>query len=115
MDGGSALLTAGLRLVHASAIGARVEVEASHDALLTRWMAYRTAAEVLSHEAGPRVSPERSRGFERMAASALLLPERERFHALPRPRALGRARRKSERREIESPTRGARVNRVGRW
>lgn len=33
-------------------------------------------AAVLTHEVGPRVSPERSRGFERVAASALL-PGRE--------------------------------------
>ena len=63
--------------VHASAIGARAETLASHNALLTRWTAYQVATEVLTHEVGPRVSPERSRAFERMAASALLLPERE--------------------------------------
>ena len=49
---------------------------ASHNALLTCWGAYVVAAEVLTHEVGPRVSPERSRAFERIAASALLLPER---------------------------------------
>lgn len=31
----------------------------------------------LTHEVGPRVSPERSRSFERMAASGLLLSGRE--------------------------------------
>jgi Domain of unknown function (DUF932) len=69
-----ALLASGLPRVHARAIGARAEVEASHNALLTRWSAYQVATAVLTHEVGPRVSPERARGFERMAASALLLP-----------------------------------------
>ena len=73
---GPALITAGLPRVHASVIGSRAEVEASHNALLTRWTAYQVATEVLTHQVGPRVSPERARGFERMAASALLLPER---------------------------------------
>jgi hypothetical protein len=68
-----ALVAAGLPRVHASAIGARAEVAASHNALLTRWAAYQVATAFLTHEAGPRVSPERSRGFERAAASALLL------------------------------------------
>jgi hypothetical protein len=71
------LVAAGLPRVHASAIGARAEVAASHNALLTRWAAYQVATEVLTHEVGPRVSPERARGFERAAASALLLPSRE--------------------------------------
>jgi hypothetical protein len=71
-----ALLAAGLPRVHASAIGARTEVAASHNALLTRWAAYQVATSVLTHEVGPRVSPERARGFERAAASALLLSER---------------------------------------
>ena len=53
-------------------IGARAETLASHNSLLTRWSAYQVATEVLTHEVGPRVSPERARGFERMAASALL-------------------------------------------
>ena len=70
-----ALLAAGLPRIHASAIGARAEVAASHSALLTKWSAYQVATEVLTHEVGPRVSPERSRGFERMAATALLLPD----------------------------------------
>ena len=74
---GPALLAAGLPRVHASAIGARAEAEASHNALVTRWAAYQVATAVLTHEVGPRVSPERARGFERVAASALLLPERE--------------------------------------
>ncbi len=72
-----ALLAAGLPRVHASTIGARAEVEASHNALLTRWSAYQVATAVLTHEVGPRVSPERARSFERMAASALMLPGRE--------------------------------------
>ena len=46
---------------------------ASHNALLTRWAAYQLATEVLTHEVGARVSPERARGFERVAAGALLL------------------------------------------
>ena len=45
----------------------------SDSALLTRWAAHRVATAVLTHGAGPRVSPERSREFERMAASARLL------------------------------------------
>ncbi len=69
-----ALVAAGLPRVHASAIGARAEAAASHNALLTRWSAYQVATAVLTHEVGPRVSPERARGFERAAASALLLP-----------------------------------------
>ena len=35
------------------------------------------ATEVRSHEVGPRVSPERSRGFEWIAADALLHPDGE--------------------------------------
>ena len=73
-----ALLAAGLPRVHASAIGARAEVAGSHNALLTKWSAYQVATEVLTHEVGPRVSPERSRGFERMAAGALLPSQVER-------------------------------------
>ena len=76
-DVGPALLAAGLPRVHATAIGARAETAASHNALLSRWGAYQVATEVLTHQVGPRVSPERSRAFERIAASALLLPERE--------------------------------------
>ncbi len=72
-----ALLAAGLPRVHASAIGARAEAIASHNALLTRWSAYNVSTEILSHEVGPRVSPERSRAFERIAAGALLLSGRE--------------------------------------
>ena len=75
-DVGPALLVAGFPRVHANAIGARAEILASHNALLTRWASYQVATEVLTHQVGPRVSPERSRGFERIAASALLLPER---------------------------------------
>ena len=74
-DVAPALLAAGLPRVHASAIGARAEVAASHNALLTKWSAYQAATEVLTHEVVPRVSPERSRGFERIAATALLLSD----------------------------------------
>ena len=70
---GPALLAAGLPRVHASAIGARAEVLATHNALLTRWSAYQVATAVLTHEVGPRVSPERARGFERVVAGAILL------------------------------------------
>ena len=69
-DVGPALLAAGLPRIHASVIGSRAEIEASHNALLTRWTAYQVATEVLTHQVGPRVSPERARGFERVAASA---------------------------------------------
>ena len=72
-----ALLAAGLPRVHASAIGARAVVLASHNSLLMRWSAFIVATEFLSLDVGPRVSPERSRAFERMAASALLLPGRK--------------------------------------
>lgn len=74
-DVGPALLAAGLPRVHASKIGARAEIEASHNALLTWWTSYQVATAVLTHEVGPRVSPERLRAFERIAASALLLQE----------------------------------------
>ena len=57
------------------AIGARAERDASHKALLMRWAAYQVATAVLTHEVGPRVSPERARAFERIAASALLIQE----------------------------------------
>ena len=70
------LVAAGLPRVYASTIGARSEAAASHNALLSRWSAYQVATEVLTHEVGPRVSPERARSFERVAASALLLPGR---------------------------------------
>ena len=71
-DVGPSLLAAGLPRVHARAIGSRAETLASHNSLLTKWSAYQVATEVLTHEVGPRVSPGRSRGFERIAASALL-------------------------------------------
>ena len=74
---GPALLAAGLPRVHASAIGARAQRDGSHNALLKRWAAYQAATEVLTHEVGPRVSPERARGFERMAAGGLRLPPHE--------------------------------------
>lgn len=64
----------GLPRVHASMIGARAEAAASHNALLTRWTAYNVATSVLTHDLASRVSPERSRAFERAAASALLVP-----------------------------------------
>ncbi len=68
VDVGLALLAAGLTRVHANAIGARAEErDDSHNALLTRWGAYQVATEVLTHEVDQRVSPERARGFERMA------------------------------------------------
>jgi hypothetical protein len=70
------LIAAGLPRVHATRIGARAEAAASHNALLTHWSAYQVATELLTHEVGPRVSPERSRGFERAAASALLISAR---------------------------------------
>ncbi|MGD1098835.1 MAG: DUF932 domain-containing protein [Thermoplasmata archaeon] len=69
------LIAAGLPRVYATTIGARAEAAASHNALLTRWSAYQVATEILTHEVGPRVSPERSRGFERAAASALLISD----------------------------------------
>ena len=71
-DVAPALLAAGLPRVHASAIGARAETLAIRNALLTRWASCQVATEVLTHEVGQRVSPERSCSFERMAASALL-------------------------------------------
>ena len=58
-----------------SSVGARVERDASHNALLTKWSAYQVATEILTHEGGPRVSTERSRGFERIAATALLVSD----------------------------------------
>ena len=64
--------------IYASAIGARAEWDdASRNALLTRWAEYQVATAVLTHEVGPRVSPERARGFERVAAGGLLLPAAE--------------------------------------
>ena len=74
---GPVLLAAGLPRVHASTIGARAERDDSHNALLTRWAAYQITTSVLTHDVGPRVSPERARGFERVAAGALLLPAAE--------------------------------------
>ncbi len=69
------LVAAGLPRIHAATIGARAEAVASHNALLTRWSAYQVATEILTHEVGQRVSPERSRGFERAAARALLISD----------------------------------------
>ena len=65
----------GLPRVHASMIGARAEAAASHNTLLTRWTAYNVATSVLTHDVASRVSPERARGFERIAATALLLSD----------------------------------------
>jgi hypothetical protein len=71
-----ALVSAGLPRIHASAIGTHAELEATHVGLLSRWAAYQCATAYLSH--GPvDVNPERGRMFERAAASALLLGERE--------------------------------------
>ena len=88
-DVGPALLAAGLPRAHASVIGARAESEASHNAILTRWSAYQVATAVLTHEVGTRVSPERARGFERMAAGGLLLVKTSEG-ALARGRSLRR-------------------------
>ena len=74
-DVAPSLLAGGLPRVHASAIGARAEALASHNSLLTRWSAYNIATSVTTHDVASRVSPERSRVFERAAASALLLPD----------------------------------------
>ena len=46
----------------------------SHNALLTRWVAYQVATAVLTHEVGLRVSPEQARGFERSAAGGCSSP-----------------------------------------
>ena len=74
-----ALVAVGLPRIHASAIGTRAEVEATHVGLLSKWSAYQCATSVLTHQVD--VSPERSRMFERAAASALLLPTQEGPHA----------------------------------
>ncbi len=76
-----ALVAAGLPLCYASEIGARAEVAATHNSLLSRWSAYNLATSAITHEIAPRVSPARSREFERAAASALLVPERASAHA----------------------------------
>ena len=60
---------------HATTNGAPAKKHTTHNALLTKWSAYNVATSVLTHDVASRVSPERSRGFERIAASALLLPE----------------------------------------
>ena len=69
-DAGPALLAAGLPRVHASAIGARAERDASHNALASRRASYQVATAVLKHEVGPWVSPERSRGWPRARSSS---------------------------------------------
>ena len=56
------------------AIGTRAERDVPHNALLARWASYQGATDILTHDVGSRVSPERPRGFERIAAGALLLP-----------------------------------------
>ncbi len=71
------LVAAGLPRCYASDIGARAEVAATHNSLLSRWSAYNLATSAITHEIAPRVSPARSREFERAAASALLLPTQE--------------------------------------
>lgn len=68
------LVAAGLPRVHASAIGARAEAEASHNGLTTAWRAYNCATDAITHRIGPGVSPARAREFERAAAGALLAP-----------------------------------------
>ena len=88
-DVGPALLAAGLPRVHASVIGARAERDASHNALLTRWSAYQVATGVLTHEVGPRVSPEQAREFERIAAGALLPIEHREVPERSCPRGAG--------------------------
>ncbi|MDE1819996.1 MAG: DUF932 domain-containing protein, partial [Euryarchaeota archaeon] len=70
------LVAAGLPLCYASDIGARAEVAATHNGLLSRWSAYQAATFVLTHQV--RVNPDRERAFERMAATALLVPPRGR-------------------------------------
>jgi hypothetical protein len=74
---GPALIASGLPRVYANTIGARAEVQASHNALLTRWTAYQVATAVLTHHIGFRVSPELSRAFERIGERATLSRERE--------------------------------------
>lgn len=69
---GPALQAQGLPRRHAEAIGGRVEAEASHVTLTTRWTAYQTATAYLTREL--TVNPDREREFERAAARALLLP-----------------------------------------
>jgi len=70
-----ALVAQGLPQVHAGAIGARAEAEASHNGLMSRWSAYQVATAYLTREV--EVNPDRERMFERAAASALLLPTQE--------------------------------------
>ena len=70
-----ALLARGIPQVHAGTIGARAEVEATHNGTLSRWSAYQVATAYLTREV--QVNPDRERFFERAAAGALLLPSRE--------------------------------------
>ena len=70
------MIAAGKGASFPAAIGTRAGAKASPNALLARWLAYQVATAVLTHEVGPRVSPERTPGLER-AAGALLLSERE--------------------------------------
>ena len=70
-----ALLSRGIPQVHAGTIGARAEIEATHNGTLSRWSAYQVATAYLTREV--QVNPDRERFFERAAAGALLLPSRE--------------------------------------
>lgn len=67
-----ALRAQGVPPRHSRIIGARVEVEASHVAELSRWAAYQVATAYLTREV--EVNPDRERFFERAAARAILLP-----------------------------------------
>lgn len=66
-----ALTGLGMPRVHAGAIGARTESEASHVALVSRWRAYQIATAYLTREV--KVNPDRERSFERITARAILL------------------------------------------
>ena len=67
-----ALLARGIPQSHASVIGTRAEVLATHNSTLSRWSAFNAATYHFSHEVD--VSPDRARFFERAAAGALLAP-----------------------------------------
>lgn len=62
----------GMPARHAQIIGGRVEAEASHVAILSRWAAYQVASAYLTREV--HVNPDRERRFERLAAQAILFP-----------------------------------------
>ena len=75
-DVGPAPLAAGLPRVHASAIGARAERYARHNALLTRSTVYhQVTTRVLRHGGAPRGRAAWARAFGRVVAGALLLCE----------------------------------------